>query len=189
MQMTTLTAPPPCLESGSTVSFRVAATTAPDGTALSAADGWALTWVIRGAGEANAAGVPDGTGWLVTLSAVASGQLAAGVYRTVLRFTQGISPSQVVHALHAQSLQVTVNLFDAVAGDLEDSDERALRLLIAARDGTLTQGFQSVMVDGKQLMHYSLDQIDRAITRYEVKIARKRGAGLSGHIGTTFVRR
>lgn len=188
-RMTTLTAPPTRFAAGSTVSFRIAATTALDGTALAADDGWALLWVLRGAGEANAASVAAGSGWLVTLSAAASGQLGAGVYRTALRFTQGTGPAQLVHSLCGQALQVTPDLFDAVAGDLADPDERALTLLIAARDGTLAQGFQSVMVDGKQLTHYSLDQIDRAITRYEVKLARKRGGGLSGHIGITFVRR
>jgi len=185
--MTLPTSPPTRFEAGATVTFRVAATTARDGTPLAANLGWSCRWVIRGVSEADAVGVADGSGWLVTLTASDSRALAPGQYVTGLRFAQGTGPAEVVHPVPGPRTEVTPDLFHSVAGDLEDPDERALRLLIAARDGTLTQGFMTVMIDGKQLMHYSLDMLDRAIARYEQKIATK-GRGSFGRVSVRFTR-
>ncbi len=180
----TPTTPPTTFEAGTTVRFTQAPVMSAHGE-LSPPNGWTLTWLLRGISAVTVTASTVGTLWQVELTA-ALNVLAAGVYTSALR----ASKDGVVLPIGAPTkVTVTPDIADAAAGDLGDADERALRLLIAARDGTLTQGYLSVMVDGKQLQHFSLDQLERAIARYETKIARRRGGALSGHIGTVFVRR
>ncbi len=189
--MTARSTLPTTFPAGTTVSVRLAGPLiADDGTAVSVADGYALRWILRGAGEVNVESVPDGDAWVLTLPVAASASLPAGTYRSVLLAQRGAGPTLERREVGGLTrVAVTPNLLDALAGELEDPDERALRLLIAARDGTLEQGFSMVMIDGKQIMHYSLDQLERAISRYQIKIGRKQGGRVSGHIGTVFVRR
>lgn len=189
--MTPRTSLPTTFAAGTTVSVRLAGPlTANDGTVVTVAAGYRLLWVLRGHESVDVESVADGDGWLLTLSAIDSADLVAGTYRAALLAERDTGPDLERHEIGAACrVAVTPDLVAAIGGDLEDPDERALRLLIAARDNTLTQGFQSIMVDGKQLQHYSLDQLERAIAKYEGKIGRKQGGRVSGSIGTVFVRR
>ena len=176
------THPPASFAAGTTVRFTQGAVTTALGD-VSPAAGWSLAWHVRGVGEADATVTDDGVRWTVSLPATATQALAAGGYTAALRASKDGDALN----LDVRRITVTPDLANAMAGDLEDPDERALRLLIAARDGTLTQGFMTVMVDGKQLMHYSLDMLDRAIARYELKIAAK-GRGSFGRVSVRFAR-
>jgi hypothetical protein len=165
------THPPASFAAGTTVRFTQGAVTTALGE-VSPAAGWSLAWHVRGIGEADATVTSDGTRWTVSLPATATQALTAGGYTAVLR----ASRSGDVIDLAVQQVTVTVDLANAVAGELQTWEERTLAVVEAALSGNLTDGVQFYMIGDQQVNRIPLDKLMAIRTQLQSAVAQQRSA-------------
>ena len=170
--MSTLpTHPPAQFEAGTTVRFTQSAVTTAFGD-VSPATGWSLTWLLRGPGEADAIATDDGTIWTVNLSATDTRPLPSGGYTWALRATA----SGDVVTLAQGSCTVTVDMAEAIAGDVQTWEERTLAVVEAALSGNLTDAVQSYMIGDQQVFKIGIEKLMTIRAQLRSAVAQQRNA-------------
>lgn len=165
------TRPPASFAAGTTVRFTQGTVTTALGE-VSPATGWALAWYVRGVGEADGTVTHDGVQWTVTLSATATGALDPGGYTAVLR----ASRSGEVIDLDVRPVTVTVDLANAVAGDLQTWEERTLAVVESALSGNLADAVQFYMIGDQQVNKIPIEKLMAIRSQLQAAVAQQRSA-------------
>lgn len=156
-------------------------------TDYSAADGWTLTYALRGASVVNVTATTDvdGAGFAVTVAATDTASVVAGVYQYLARVTL----AGVVHTVDSGSVVILPNVATATAGTLQSHGEKMIALLkseIQARiDGTGT-GHTGYTIDGRSIEKFSLTELYTLLNRYRAELAREQNGGQLPAIGIRF---
>jgi len=167
------TSPPASFAAGTTVRFTQGAVTTALGE-VSPAAGWSLAWYVRGIGEADATVTSDGTRWTVSLPATATQALAAGGYQAVLR----ASRSGDVLDLDVRPVTVTVDLANAVAGELQTFAEKTLAVLEASLLGDMSDAVQFYMIGDQQVNKIPLKERIALRNQLREEVQRERSGGV-----------
>jgi hypothetical protein len=165
------TQPPAQFEAGTTVRFTQLPVTSAFGD-VSPAAGWSLTWLLRGPGEADALATDDGAIWTVNLSATATRALSPGPYTWALRASAG---GDVV-TIASGRCTVTVDMAEAVAGDVQTWEERTLAVVEAALSGNLTDAVQFYMIGDQQINRIPIEKLMAIRTQLQSAVAQQRSA-------------
>lgn len=177
-------APPSTFAAGDTVAFTQAPTTTALG-AVSPAEGWALSWLLRktdGADSASATTTDDGTQWTVTLAATTSATLQAGAWRWVLRATKS---ADVVTLSHG-TLTVTPDL-GAVGEDVRTWEEKTLAVVEGALAGTLEGELRMYMIAGRQVQTFGPEELMRLRAQLRDAVASQQRGSAFGSLAVRFV--
>jgi hypothetical protein len=122
---------------------------------FSAADGWALTLYLAGAGAASFVGTPNGTGWDVVLTAVQTALLPAGQYRWIERVTKASDSYDAASG----TVVVTANLATAAPGSLQTWEEKELVEVEKAIDQLLKSGITSYQIGSRAATKQDLEKL------------------------------
>jgi hypothetical protein len=143
----------------------------------SAADGWSLTYAIRGVGsvDVEAATDTDGVGFAVTLSAQNSAKLAAGQYQFIGYVFSADDPPEQYTVFGPVSLTVLPNIGDAKAGELVLDEEKELALINAQIQELLASPNESYSIGGRAAAKRKLADLYQARGIVIARLGRKRG--------------
>lgn len=153
--------------SGDTVKFH----RGPGG--FSPVDGWTYAFTLAGPSVLTVAGVANGAGFDVTLSAAQTAALTQGRYR----FIERCSNAGEVAVVGTGAMQVLLNLATAAAGDAQTPDEKLLTVVEAAINKTLPAGMESYSIAGRAVKYYSLKELMELRGQLVARIAQQRGKG------------
>jgi hypothetical protein len=138
-----------------------------------ASDGWSMSLLLRGAGTLDVAATADGTDFLVILSATATAGLAAGTYR----WTERVSKAGEVYTAASGTVDVTLDMGAAGAGEGQTHAERTLALIEAAIEGRIPQGMESYTVGGRQVQKIPLVELSKLRGIYAARVWRQKNPG------------
>jgi len=165
------TQPPTQVEAGTTVRFTQAPVTTAFGD-VGPATGWSLVYLLRGPGEANATATDDGVLWTVSLPATVTSTLAPGGYTWALRASAGAD----VVTLAQGACTVTIDMAQAVAGDVQTWEERTLAVVEAALHGNLSDSVQSYMIGDQQVQKIPIEKLMVIRAQLQSAVAQQRSA-------------
>ena len=168
--MTTLTALPESFPAGTTVRLARSYGDFP------ASAGWALKLYLAGAAVMNAAGVADGDGFVITLTAAATAALTPGLYRWVERATKGSESYDAASGL----VTVTRNLATAAAGDAQSWEEKQLAEVEAAIATMIAGKLQRYQIASRVGEYFTLDEMRKLRGELIAAVNRQRNGGQIG---------
>lgn len=143
----------------------------------SAADGWSLSYAIRGvaAVDIDATVDTDGIGFAVTLTAAESAKLAAGQYQLVGYVFSDDDPPEQYTVFGPVSITVLPNVADAAAGDLVEPEEKELALINAQIQTLLATDNESYSIGQRAATKRKLGELYQARGIVIARLGRKRG--------------
>lgn len=152
-----------------------------------ASAGWSLRWVLSGASHTQLESQASGDAHVFTLDTEKTGGLTAGPYRTSLRAENG--PARLT--IEVRPLRVLADLSTFAPGEGLSHARRMLALCQEARANILRGELKSYMINGRQTMLHTLDEVAREEARWRVEVAREESPKKAGgrYLPVTFVRR
>jgi hypothetical protein len=152
---------------------------------------WEASLHIKGAGALDAVGVADGTGHLFEIAASATDDLPPGLYQWAVRVS---GPDGEILQPCEGLTNVTPDIAEADAGDLQSWAEKTLALVEAAIAGRIPSGMESYQVLGRAISKIPLADLMKIRDQLRASVKAK-GAGkglgrkvLIGFTGTGFDR-
>jgi hypothetical protein len=141
-----------------------------------AADGWVLSYAIRGpdapAWEAGWVATADGV-HTITISAAATAAWTAGRYELTRIWTLG----SVVHHRPVAPLAVAPNPATAAPGERVTHAARTLAVIEAALEGRVTDDIQNYMIGSRQVIKIPVMELLRLRQHYRLEVYRERHPG------------
>jgi hypothetical protein len=138
------------------------------------ADGWAVTYYVRGAGRGfDQAAAADGGGWRVTVDAGVTAQMSPGKYF----FEARASKSGVEHEVARGEMTAVVSIKGmSVTATLDDRSQaqKILDAIDALVAGKATLDQQSYQIGNRQLARIPIPDLIALRTRYAQVVARER---------------
>lgn len=156
---------PPLLNAGDSYAFLV---TDPDHPAT---DGWSFVLAFNGATPLSKSSTPDGAAHAIALSTTDTLSLASGLHRFVLR---AVRPGEG-YTRQSGVVEIRPDPVTASAGELASWAERALSAVEAAILGAASDEMRMMMIDGRQLQKYSMDELMRLRSRLKAEVAAEQG--------------
>lgn len=134
-------------------------------------DGWVLTYAFRGGVVLDVAAIADGSDHSVTLSATATGALAAGAYWWQSYATKGSERFDV----EAGSLQVIADLASLQGGvyDGRTHEKKVLDSLQATLEGRASTLDREVKINGREVKFYEMTDILVFYDKYKALVAQQ----------------
>jgi len=136
-----------------------------------ATDGWALQLVFNGLTQQTKTSSASGAAHAIALATADTLALASGLYRYVVRATR----SGAVHTVRDGVTTVSPDPATTPAGDLASWAEKALIAVEAAILGAASDEMRMMMIDGRQLQKYSMDELLRLRTRLKAELTAEQG--------------
>jgi len=174
----TLTAVPQTITAGDSYAITLSLSDYPAPT-------WALSFALAGADVLTVTSTAAGTAHLLTLTALQTAALGAGLYQYRVRATS----AGTVDTVTTGTLTVAPDVGALVAGEgvsywqtLKDAAEQALLTLMTGG------AMQMVMIQGRQTMFRSPDECRRIIAQCEQRLAAQRRGSAFGRVLVEFVR-
>lgn len=136
-----------------------------------ATDGWSLRLVLNGQWQLTKDSTPSGTAHAIALSAADSLSLISGRYRWIVRALKDSTVTTVRDGV----LDVDADPATTPAGNLASFAERALAAIEACLLGAASDEMRMMMIDGRQLQKFSIDELLRARVRFKAEVASEQG--------------
>lgn len=166
MSITRLTAIPATIISGDTVAITLTVSEYDAPT-------WALTWALAGVDVTTVASADNGAAHDLDLSATASSALGAGLYQWSVRASDGTTATTVQTGV----LTVIADLATMPAGEMVPWEVTQLAAVEAALSGTLSGEMRRMMIDGRQLETFGLDELWTMRSTLQRAVARLANGG------------
>lgn len=144
------------------------------------ADGWTLRYYLRGPGALNVGADGSGSDYVVTLKADDTKTAKPGTYQWAAYAERGTGPTFERYEFDRGVMTITPNLVTAVPGDLEDPDERMIRLITCVLEGRITDDVQQEQMDGRMLVNIPLEELRKFRKSLKRKVWRKRNGNAIG---------
>lgn len=140
------------------------------------ADGWALKYVCRGAGQIDLTGAAtsDGGGWELTASATATGDLLPGVYL----WTSYVESGSEKYPVGSGTLTVLPNPITASEGQLQPFAEQALAHVEASLLKRYQQDISAYTIEQRQTQREEIEKLEAARARLLAELDKKKGRGI-----------
>lgn len=145
-------------------------------SAFPAADGWSLTYHLRGAASLDIAAAVAGAGFEVRVPATSTSALPAGSYRLAGYASNGAERIEVYNAV----LTVLPNFAAAGADAGLSHAERTLRIIEAAIEGRISSDMESYQVNGRAITKIATPELVRLRGHYASRVWRERNPGRLG---------
>lgn len=142
-----------------------------------AADGWSLTYAVRGADDLDITTVPDGDTYQVRVTP-ADTALPAGTYMLTGYVERGAPDITDREIVYRGMLEVLANPLLAVGR--RTHAETTLEVIEAAIEGRVLDGRESFEIDGVQITKIPLDQLVALRGKYATIVSRQRARARTG---------
>lgn len=136
-----------------------------------ATDGWALQLVFNGLIQQTKTSTASGAAHALSLATSDTIALGSGLYRYIVRATKDSAARTVREGVTT----VSPDPATTPAGDLASWAEKALRAVEAAILGAASDEMRMMMIDGRQLQKYSMDELLRLRARLKAEVAAEQG--------------
>jgi hypothetical protein len=136
----------------------------------SAADGWALTYYLRGPSTLDVTAQASGSGFAATITAANSAALGAGTYEWIAR----VSKAGEVYTAARGSFAVRPNLALANAGERVSHAARTLALIEAAIEGRIPAGMENYQVGNRVISKIPMLDLYELRAKYASEVLHER---------------
>jgi hypothetical protein len=146
------------------------------------ADGWALTYYLRGPSKLDVAATPGTVDYAVVIGATSTQALKPGAYRWEAK----VAKSGEVFTARSGILTVTPNVATAAAGELLTHAERTLAVIEAKLEGRLEVDMETYQIGDRAVSKIPIAQLHALLGKYRAMVQRERNPGTLGRT-TRFV--
>jgi hypothetical protein len=136
-----------------------------------AAPEWSLSWSLAGADTLSVESADNGSGHDLTLTAIETASLGAGLYQWRVRATDG---SEVL-TVQTGVLTVTADLSQLSGGDATPWEATALTVLQSSIAGSVEQNMAEFQIDGRRVTEIPLAERLKLLAWLESRIAARSG--------------
>jgi hypothetical protein len=145
------------------------------------ADGWALSYALRGPGSLDVAATADGDGYAVAVAAAETAALPAGFYRWAAYVTSGAGER---YEVETGALQVAPNF--AASSDGRTRAERELAAVEDVLAGRISADVEHFMINGRQVARMPMAELTKMRGHLRAQVRRERTGRLGQRIAMTF---